>query len=525
MSTEFEEIKEAVWQEKKKGISAVWIVPMVALVIGVWLVAKAYMEKGPQIEIYFKSASGIVAGKTPIKYKDVEVGKVTDVTFDASLKRVKVAAELSPIMRPFLSENTRFWVMHAKLGVGEVQGLETLLSGVYIVIDPQEGERKVRSFEGLDHIPVITSREKGTTYIVKTEDIGSLTIGSPVYYRHIEVGRVSSFRYDIDENMVVMEIFVQKPYDRLIRSKTRFFNVSGVYASLSADGIEIQTESLVSVMMGGMAFDNFPQHGRGRPVKEKHTFYLYADKKAAEKIEYNHELYFWTYFDESVRGLSEGAPVEYRGVKIGEVVTVTLIGDPQTAEFKIPILIKIEPQRFLMDTRGKYGNDVNATVFERLLKKGLRAQLKTGNLLTGELYIDLDFYKDVPPVTPYKENSLYVIPAVPTTIASLKSNLQTLLQRIAAIPYEKIGKEMHELIVQLRTQTVPKVDGSVESVEKLMRDTDKLMNAARKNYFDTNAELNRKLLRLLDEMMRTTKSIKHLTDYLERHPESLIKGK
>ena len=241
-------------------------------------------------------------------------------------------------------------------------------------------------------------------------------------------------------------------------------------------------------------------------------------------MDYGHEFFFWVYFNESIRGLSEGAPVEYHGVKIGEVVHFTLIGDLKKAEFTIPILIKIEPERFSMGS-ARDDIEVDHEVFKIFLDKGLRAQLKTGNLLTGELYVDLDFYQDVPPVEPQKDNGLYVIPTVPTTIASLKSNLQTLLERISAIPFEQIGSEMHDLIVRLRTQTVPKVDGSIQSVDKLVRDTDQLMNAARKNYFDTNAELNRKLMRLLDEMGRATKSIKHLTDYLERHPESLIRGK
>jgi paraquat-inducible protein B len=391
-------------------------------------------------------------------------------------------------------------------------------------MDPQKGKEKRRRFKGLDHIPVVTSGEKGTTYILKAEEAGSVMVGMPVYYKHLKAGSIASYKLDTKSRQIIMEVFIKKPFDSLVTSKTRFFNASGVYANLSADGIEVQTESLVSVMLGGFAFDNFPEHGRGIPVKKGHVFYLYKDRKEARKVRYKRELFFWVHFNESIRGLSEGAPVEYHGVKIGEVVNFTLIGNPETAEFQIPILIKIEPERFIMDTRNE-SDEVNTTVFGKLLAKGLRAQLKTGNLLTGELYIDLDFYKNLTPVKPYKENGLYVIPAVPTTMASLKSNLQSLLERIAAIPFEKIGKETHELLVRLRTETIPKLDGSVESVNKLLRDTDKLMNAARTNYFDSNAELNRKLLRLLDEMTRTTKSIKHLTDYLERHPESLIRGK
>jgi len=221
-----------------------------------------------------------------------------------------------------------------------------------------------------------------------------------------------------------------------------------------------------------------------------------------------------------------GAPVEFRGVKIGEVVSYALIGDSDSAEFKIPILIKIEPERFIItgETKGSK-NEISLPVFEKLLKKGFRAQLQSGNILTGELFISLDMYKDVDNIEPKKENGYYVIPTVPATMQTLKADIQTLLNRISKIPYEKIGSEIESMLNDIRTQTIPKVDNSVDNVTKLIKSTDRMMNTARKNYLDSNANMNKKLLRLIDEMTRTTKSIKHLTDYLERHPESLIRGK
>ena len=520
------QIKDAVWHEKKKGISTIWIVPIVALVIGAMLFYQSLSEKGPEIKIDFKSAAGIQAGKTLIKYKDVEVGKVTDVTFSPDLKSVTVSAELKKNMKPFLSEKTRFWVVKAKVGMGEIQGLDTLLSGVYIVMDPKQGEQYVTRFEGLDHIPVVTSGEKGRTFMLQADDIGSLDVGSPIYYKKLRAGSVASYKLDKDGKKVDIEVFVKSPFDKLVNDKTRFYNASGIWANISADGIEVQTESLVSVVMGGLAFDNFPAHGRGNPVPKGYIFKLYENFKDAKKLHYSRELFFWLYFDESIRGLSEGAPVEYRGVKIGEVISYSLVGNADTAEFKIPILIKIEPERFNVTGKARQtGNDVNEPVFFKLLKKGFRAQLKSGNLLTGELYIDFDFYKDVPYVEPKKEYGLYVIPTVPTEIASLKSNAQKIMQRIADIPFDEIGMEMRDLMKEVRVSTIPKVDKAVVSVDRLIVDTNKMMNAARKNYVDSTAEINRKLLKLLDEMTRTTKSIKHLTDYLERHPESLIKGK
>jgi len=520
------EFKEALWQEKKKGISGVWIVPILALIIGAWLVWNSYSKQGPTIHITFKSAAGIQAGKTVIKYKDIVIGKVTEVRFNDNLSEVIVSAQLQKNMSQFLSEKTRFWVVQAKLGFGEVQGLDTLLSGVYIVMDPQKGTKEVREFKGLDQIPVITAGDKGKTFILKADSIGSLGVGSPIYYKKLKAGSVASYKLDDDGKHITIEVFVKSPFDKLVNDKTRFYNDSGISVSMGADGIDIDTGSMVSLVMGGLSFDNFDIHGEGKSVTKNHIFKLYPNKKDAKEPTYKRELFFWVYFDESIRGLSVGAPVEFRGVKIGEVVSYSLVGNSDSAEFKIPILIKIEPERFIItgETKGSK-NEISLPVFEKLLKKGFRAQLQSGNILTGELFISLDIYKDVDKVEPKKENGYYVIPTVPATMQTLKADVQTLLNRISKIPYEQIGSEIDSMLKDIRTQTIPKVDNSVDNVTKLIKSTDRMMNTARKNYLDSNAKMNKKLLRLIDEMSRTTKSIKHLTDYLERHPESLIRGK
>ncbi len=520
------EIKEAVWQERKKGISSVWIVPLVALLIGGWLFFKSWSEKGPEIEIVFKSAAGIQADKTPIKYKDIVVGKVTDVTFGDGLKTVRVKAVLKKNMKPYLSENTRFWVVQARVGFGEVQGLDTLLSGVYIEMDPQAGKHKVRLFKGLDKIPVVSTGEKGKSFVLQADSIGSIDVGSPVYYKQIKAGSVASYRLDFKRKKVMIKVFIKEPFDTLINDKTRFYNASGIDAHISPEGVDIRTESLVSLLMGGLAFENFPIHGLGRPVEEGHLFDLYASRKEAKKPEYRRELYFWVYFDGSIRGLNTGSSVEFRGLKIGEVVNFNLIGNTDTGEFKIPILIKIEPERFtITGARKGVGDQIDEKVFLTLLHKGLRAELKTGNLLTGERYIDLEFHPDAPAVSPHKEFGYFVIPTVPGTIESLKSSVQNIVHRIEGIPFEDIGVQLEGVLQTLNGKTIPQAEASIKALQRMLDESTATMRAVRKNYIDNNAEINKKALRLIDEMTRTTKSIKQLSDYLERHPESLLRGK
>jgi paraquat-inducible protein B len=295
---------------------------------------------------------------------------------------------------------------------------------------------------------------------------------------------------------------------------------------LSADGVEIHTESLTSIIAGGLAFDNFDTKRKSHPAAAKHQFVLYNSIKDAKKMHYKRELFFWVYFESSIRGLSVGAPVEFRGVKIGEVMNFSLIGNADDAQFKIPILIKVEPERFMIfpqDTN--QSAEPNSQILKKLIKKGFRAQLKSGNLLTGELFVDMDMYKDVPEASLKKENGLYLIPTIPGTIETLKSDLKTVLDRIAAVPFEEIGKELQMTIKDLRTGTLPKLDATIQSTDTMMKGANSSMQALQKNYLDSNAEINKKIIKLIEEMTRTSRSVKNLTDYLERHPESLIKGK
>ncbi|WP_294955439.1 MlaD family protein [Sulfurovum sp.] len=521
------EIEEAVWREKRKTISTVWIVPIVALIVGAWLILQSINEKGPVIHITFKSAEGVTAGKTVIKYKDIEVGKVTDVDFSKDLSSVIITAEMKKNMKPYLSEKSKFWIMKARVGLNQVEGLDTLLSGVYIVMDPEKGEVRTREFKGLDTIPVISTDEKGTSYILEAQDIGSIGIGSPIYYKKLPAGSVSAYHLSKDGRSVEIEVFIKAPFDKLITNHTRFWNASGISASLSADGVSIRTESLTSIIAGGLAFDNFHEQGTKQKVEPKYKFTLYSTRKDAKKQHYQRELFFWVYFDSSIRGLSVGAPVEFRGVNIGEVVDFSLIGNAADAHFTIPILIKIEPERFTIMHRDENASrdEVNEAILKKLIQNGFRAQLKSGNLITGELFVDLDMYKDVPAETLKKNNGLFVLPTVPGTIETLKSDLKSVLNNIAKVPFEAIGKELQETLKEVRTGTLPQLNTTIKSTDTMMRGATSSMQALQKNYLDSNAQINKKVMRLLDEMTSTSRSIKNLTDYLERHPESLIKGR
>jgi paraquat-inducible protein B len=527
-------VRDAVWTPKKKHFSAVWIVPIVALVIGATLIWQNLSRRGPTIQVSFKSAAGITAGKSVVKYKDITVGKVKEVRFSDDLTSVIVTAELNKEMRPYLTDKTRFWIVHARLSAGSIEGLDTLLSGSYIGMDPSKEGTPTREFTGLEEPPILVDRDQGERFVLEAEDKGSLEIGSPVYYKKIKAGTVTSYKLTPDGRRVLIEVFIQKPFSRLVTSTTRFWNASGIDASISTDGVEIHTESLTAVLAGGIAFDNFEVFGLGRPVKERHHFVLFDSVKEARKITYKRELFFWVYFNESIRGLKIGAPVEFRGVKVGEVVNFYLIGNAESGEFHIPILFKLEPERFsVVGVRKKPDDGVDVAIFKKLVEKGFRAQLQSGNLLTGELLINLDFYPDAEPAELVKKNGLFVFPSVPATIESLKNNIQSILDSLAGVPFKEIGDETKKILEQVNKDTVPGLNLTIHdlnsellpSFRKLIDNSGKTVEEIRKNYIDANAEIHRKILKLLDEITRTSRSVRNLTDYLERHPESIIRGK
>lgn len=528
-----EYVKQAIWSSKYNRISSVWIVPIIALLIAGVLIYQSQSEKGPIIHIFFKSAEGIQANKSLIKYKDIAVGKVIDIRFAKDLKSVEITAELKKEMKYYLSKNTRFWIVHAHLSADSIEGLDTLISGAYIEMEPQAGSEELHHFRGLENPPVIQGKINGRVFVLEADDKGSLQNGSPIYYKKLKAGKVISTHLSENKKRVLIDVFIQKPFSQLITDTTHFWNASGIDATIGPEGVEIRTASLTSILSGGISFDNFQRFGRGHPIKDKHHFILFKNIKEAKKIQYQNELYFWVYFKESIRGLQVGSPVDFRGVKVGEVVNFFLIGDTKSAEFSIPVLIKIEPERFAIKNIDKKRPLINETIFKKFIKKGLRAQLQSSNLLTGTLFINLDFFPDTPTIEPYKDNGLYVFPSVPGMVTLFKNNLKILLKKFSSLPLEDMSKNINLLLEKVDNNTLPQISESVNQINTqllpsfthLIKSGDSTLEQIRKNYINTNADIHRQMIQLLNEIKATSQSIRQLTNYLNRHPESLIRGR
>ncbi len=369
----------------KARFSLIWIIPITAALIGGWLLFKYYNERGTIINIIFDEASGIEEGRTPIRYKDIVVGKVRKLRLTEDLNKVRVTAEIYPEMAQNLGEKTKFWVKKPRITLQGVSGLDTLLSGVYIGLDPGIKSKPLDNYLGLSTVPFITNDFSGTRIAIRTKSLGSLDIGSPVYHNKINVGEITSYKLNLDTEDIDVFIYVHEPYDKLIKSNTRFWNASGIEVNVSPTGISARMESMVSLLIGGIAFET-PKEGVSKEIGGETIFTLYDSYKVAqENTELYNKLFYTLYFDDSLHGLTEDSSIEYSGVRVGKVEKILLQHDKAKNTIKTAVKVSLRIDKFSSKADKKEAE----TTLKSLVGKGLQAQLATDSLLTGARYISL----------------------------------------------------------------------------------------------------------------------------------------
>ncbi|MEM8844243.1 MAG: MlaD family protein [Pseudomonadota bacterium] len=522
--------------EDKKYISPVWVIPIVAILIGLWLGYKSLSEKGPVISITFDNASGVAVSKTEVRYKDVTVGKVTEVTLSDDLKTVKIKAEMDKEMKHHLSPETRFWVVRPQVTIGKISGLSTLFSGVYIAMDPGPKGPFTKRFTGLENPPPIDSEIKGKTFVLRARTLGSIQQGSPIYFRQIKAGEITSFHLDEKDGWVEIEAFVTEPYAQWVNKRSRFWNVSGFNISINASGIEAQTGSLTSLIQGGVAFDEGPV--KNNPAADKSYFYLYSNYKAVLDGDYTVKYPYVLHFKESVRGLTAGATVEYKGIKVGRVTNVELQNIQDVREYGVNVFIEIEPQRFDPNKLINQ-NQMNQEV-KNLIDQGLRAQLQIGSLLTGALYVDLIERKDEAGMMMTDNRS--DIPEIPTVLGQhkkLTEQLSDITDKINKFPIDQIGNELSASLGSLQRilatleekdtadafadtinalkETSQKLDQAAENGNRLMQSLDGTLAQDGKFMYELET--------MMEEIRRAAQSLESLTTTLNEEPDALIFGK
>jgi paraquat-inducible protein B len=536
---------------KGKRFSIVWLIPLLAALIGIWLAVKTLRETGPTITIIFSSAEGLVPGKTEIKYKDVTVGKVEGIQLSEDLSQVLVTAVMSRDIGRHLFRDTRFWIVRARVAVGEVSGIGTLLTGAYIGMIPGSGGKPVYRFEGQENPPAVPQDTPGRQFHLRAQQLGSLDIGSPVYYRQVRVGRVTKADMAADGSGVLLDVFIEAPYDRQVRHSSRFFNASGLDMSISPQGVRIDTPSLASLLVGGISFFTADDLKTALPVAGDQVFTLYDNRDAANAASYSYREYYLVYFEEPVRGLSAGAAVDFHGIKIGEVISVRLLFDQDQLTFRVPVLIAIEPDR--IELTGELAIP-EYRVMEALVEKGLRAQQRTGNLITGQSYVSLNIHPDAAPQTIRTDGGYQVLPTIPNPMGEITITAKRILERIDNLPFEATLKDIREAARQVKAMTGSEsleraIDNIDESFAEFKRVTASLngdtlaqlngvLSQAKETLAKGEAVLDNagsvlgesapavyNLNRLLMDLQDAARSVKALTDYLERHPDAIIFGK
>lgn len=370
----------------KSRFSLIWIIPLTAALIGGWLAFKYYSERGTIITITFDEAAGIETKKTPIRYKDVQVGKVRKLSLTPDLKKVVVTAEIYPEMAENLGNNTRFWVVRPRVTFQGVSGLDTLFSGVHIGIDPGVKSAPLESYSGLSNQPIITTDKKGTRLSLNTDSLGSLDVGSPIYYHKINVGEVTGYSLNTQDGSINIFIYVYEPYDLKIKTNTRFWNASGLEVNLNSSGISARMESITSLLIGGIAFET-PSGELGYQLDGETAFKLYESYTLAkDDTQRLNKLFYAMYFEDSLHGLNDDSIVEYGGVKVGKVENILL--ENTTNSSKIKTLVKVSLRIDKFSNKGDYKEAEQA--LQNLVSDGLQAQLTVDSLITGAQYISLN---------------------------------------------------------------------------------------------------------------------------------------
>ena len=552
---ELSEIPDAVSEPRRRySIQLVWIIPIVAALIGLSIAVKSYMDRGETITITFKTGEGMEAGKTKIKYKDVQIGEVKALAIARDRSHVVVTAEMTKDARGLLVKDTRFYVVRARITGGNVSGLSTLIGGSYIGVDAGTSAQSRDDFLGLETPPAVSLDAPGRQFVLHADDVGSLDTSAPIFYRRIQVGHVIGTELDGDGKGVTVRVFIRAPFDKYVKANSVFWHASGVDLTLNASGIKINTESMVSVLLGGIAFQNPQEPQEAPPARPNTVFPLFPTKDVALKHAEAAETYTLV-FKESVRGLAVGAPVDLRGVTVGEVAKIDVVLNAQNSDVSIPVEVQFYPERLRALSRDKTRRvqplDSQA-LLDALVAHGFRAEIKSGSLVTGQLFVALDFFPKAPAAKIDWNANPPRFPTVPGSMGELQKQLMHIVQRFEKVPIEQLGgdarksiqsldatlKSAEKLVRNVDQSVVPEARSalveakkSLEEVRVTLGDLRKTLGDARTTLGGANQALSAEAPLQLDlrdtlrEMSRAAQSLRVLGDYLEQHPESLIRGK
>lgn len=522
--------------------SWVWVVPILALIVAISLVISAWSKNGPVITISFDSVSGIEVGQTKLRFRDVIVGEVIDIRVADDRRNVLVDVQLKRHGSEYITQaDSKFWVVRPQVSMSGVSGLETLLSGAYISVDAPNSisDDKVYEFSGLEFPPEIIYGQKGSIYTLKTDSLGSLYVGAGVYYRRVEVGRVVAVNMSKDGRFVELQAFVESPYDKFVTPDTRFWNDSGIDMTLSTDGVQLRTAGLAALISGGIAFvqadegSSFDGEYDSTPAKPGSVFTLFNTKTQALAEADVNPINIELRFMQSVRGLKNGAHVDFLGINVGEVIDYDLEYDASIKRFYTKVRAEIYPNRFSEKylARAKKSNHPEAElaniIFDPLIKHGLRGQLRTASLLTGQQYLALDFFKekDIEKTMNIDTDnqSGFIIPTVPSDNNKIQEQLSGIVEKINEIPMGELGTELvstlksfRALMDNLNQTTTKETNKTLSTIRKSLDNINKLL--------DSDAPFMGGFTNTMQNLDQAARALRLLADTLQTNPEIMLRG-
>ena len=521
-----------------RKFSPLWILPLVTLAIGGWMVGHSFATQGPTVEVTFATAEGLKAGETRVKRLSVDLGIVEEVYLNEDFGDVTAVLKLDQGTEGLLRKDTQFWVVRPRLGTAGVSGLSTLLSGAFVELSPGTQASGKRQFKGLEDIPLTPQSAPGSHLRLTAERAASLSVGSPVLYNGYRVGRVESAGLSADDGQAHYRIFVDAPYNDLISSNTRFWNASGINVDAGATGVSVHMESLEALVSGGVAFGLPDDAKRGLPVAADHQFRLFPNRSMINEHPYAFGREYLLLFDTSVRGLMPGAPVEYRGIRLGTVLDISFDLVEEAASWTadghalMPVLIRIDPGRFGNDSEGGVSN-VDQLIANGV-RNGLKASLASGNLLTGARYVSLDFHPNATQAQIERIGARAVLPTTATGLENITAQVSQLLDKIQSLPLGQTLASADQTLHAV-TNAVTTADEALHGLDSLLEDpsTKALpasVDSAIKRFddvlsgFTNDSTMYRELEVALLELRRTLQNANGFATTLEAKPSALLFG-
>ncbi len=509
----------------RRRFSFVWLIPLIATAIAVYLGYRTYMEQGPLLTLAFESADGLSAGQTQVKYKAVALGTVESIDLSTDNSHVIVRIRTNNVGARFLTDRARFWVERASFSLSDPSSLGSFVSGAYVAVDPgPPGGRYCDTFTGFEQPPGVRSDEPGRTFVLTVDQIGSLRTGSPVLFRDTVVGEVLGYDLGNGLDPVKMTIFVRAPFDNLLRPESRFWNASGISLDVQPGAFHVEFESLQALISGAVSFSLPPQAAGSLPSPDNSTFPLYASESQAVSAGYEKLIPAVTYFDPSVAGLASGSPVDIYGVQVGVVTSVTLMLNRETGDEKVRVGMELQPQRNAHET--DFANELGTSqLLQKLVNRGMRAELATGNYLTGQEFIALAIVQGSGPVKLIREGDAFLLPSHAGNLESTVDALSDISAKLDKIPFSQIGTNLNLLLQNadetLGSSEIKQVIASLGETLKTTNTTVAMLNQS----YGGDSEFQVNLEQLMQQGSAALSSIAQLSDYLERHPNALIFGR